>query len=636
MLEGMRAAAQNWLGKIVLTVLFSILILSFAVWGVGDIFRGFGAGTVARAGNVDIPTEEFRQEYQTALQNIQQQTRQPITATQARAMGLDRQVMGRLISEALLGQRVKELGLAMADKDFAARVMTDPSFFGPTGSFDRTVFQDVLRRNGLTETRFTEKQRNLYLRQELTGSLIAGVELPSAMKEALHRYTSETRSVEYFVLPASVAGEVPAPSDKDLQTFYETRKNLYRAPEYRKIVTLSLHPAALAEPAKVTDAAVQAHYDSVRDQRFTTLEQREVQQIVFKTGEDQVARDALAKIRAGTKFEAIAAERNLKPADINLGTLPLSKFADPAVGKAAFALKAGETSDLVAGRFGPVLVHVVSISPETIKPLAEVKDELRKELAERLAAETVQKLHERIEDQRTSGKPLEEAAKSAGFTVRTIEAIDAQGRDKKGQPVADLPDRDLLLRSAFASDIGVDNETLTTSDRGYVWFEIANVEQARDRTLEEVREQVSQAWKEDWIAMKLRDAAEALVKKLEGGAKVEDVAKEAGGKVELAPDVKRTGHPKLASSVVERIYSVHVGKAATATGAKGERIVFKVLDATVPPFDADDPVLKQVAGQFQTALSEDIALQYLARLQQDAGISINAAIMRNVVGGENN
>lgn len=635
MLEGMRNAAQNWLGKIVLTVLFSFLILSFAIWGVGDIFRGFGAGTVARAGSAEIPTEEFRQEYQTALQNLQQQTRQPITAAQARAMGLDRQVLGRMISDALLNQRARQLGLAMSDADFAAQVMKDTTFHGPTGAFDRMVFQDVLRRNGLTEARFTERQRALYLRQELTGGMISGVKVPRALLEMLHRYANETRSVEYFSIGAAAAGDIAAPTEKDLQTFYETRKNLYRAPEYRKIVTLSISPASLAQPAKISAEALNAEYERVKGQRFTTPEQREVQQIVFKPGEEQAARDALAKIKGGTKFEALAAERNLKPTDISLGTLPLDKFLDPAIGKAAFALKQGETSDVVAGRFGPVLVHVVKIEPLAVRPLPEVEETLRNELAARIAEATVKKIYDQIEDQRTSGKPLEEAAKVAGYTVRTIDAVDAQGRDKKGQPVQDLPHRELLLRAAFASDIGVDNETIVTPDKGYAWFEIAGLEPARERTLEEVREDIAKAWREDQVAQKLREKADELVKKISAGASMEDVAKEAGVKLEHLADVKRTGHEKLPLGVVERIYSIHTGKAESATGTGGERIVFKILDAAIPPFNADDPGLKAVATQFERTFGEDIAVQYLAKLQADAGITINQTIMRNVVGGEN-
>ena len=102
MLTAMHEASKNWLGKIVLGFLFALLILSFAVWGIGDIFRGFGSGTVAKAGDIEIPTEEYRAEYQTLLQNYQRNAKRVITNDQARALGIDKLVLNRMISEGLI------------------------------------------------------------------------------------------------------------------------------------------------------------------------------------------------------------------------------------------------------------------------------------------------------------------------------------------------------------------------------------------------------------------------------------------------------------------------------------------------------------------------------------------------------
>lgn len=312
--------------------------------------------------------------------------------------------------------------------------------------------------------------------------------------------------------------------------------------------------------------------------------------------------------------------------------LPIEKFADPAVGKAAFALKEGETSDVIAGRFGPVLVRAVKVQPVATKPLDEVKDTLRQEIATQRALESVQKIQGIIEDQRTSGKVLEEAAKAAGLTVRVIEAADATGRDKSGAQIANLVEPEALLKAVFASDIGVDNDTLPTRDRGYIWFEVAGVEPARDRTLDEVKTQIEEAWRADQIATKLREKAEALVKEIEGGKSVEDAAKEAGVTAEHIGDVKRAGHEKLAAGVVERIFSIPVGKAATALASSTERVVFKVLDSATPPYDADNETIKGIIPQIESSFLNDIANQYLTSLQKDVGVSINQAAVRSATG----
>src|SRR4051794_2038755 len=96
MLQGINKLGRSWVGKVVVAVLFSFLILSFAIWGIGDIFRGRVNTTVARVGKTEISAEAFRNAYQSELQRLMRQTRQSITPERARALGLDTQILGRL------------------------------------------------------------------------------------------------------------------------------------------------------------------------------------------------------------------------------------------------------------------------------------------------------------------------------------------------------------------------------------------------------------------------------------------------------------------------------------------------------------------------------------------------------------
>ena len=76
MLRGIRNVASNRVGKAIMSVLFGILIVSFAVWGIADIFKGSTQTTLATVGNTDIPLEQFRQSYTDKLQQISSLERQ--------------------------------------------------------------------------------------------------------------------------------------------------------------------------------------------------------------------------------------------------------------------------------------------------------------------------------------------------------------------------------------------------------------------------------------------------------------------------------------------------------------------------------------------------------------------------------
>src|SRR5690349_13253669 len=140
MLRGLRKASSNWLGKTIMAAVVGFLIISFAIWGIGDIFRGFGRSTVAKVGGTEIGYEQFRQIYTERLQQIGAQIGRPLTPDQARAAGLDRQILAQVISETALDERAHKLGLGVTDATVAQQIQSMPVFNGPTGRFDSQMF----------------------------------------------------------------------------------------------------------------------------------------------------------------------------------------------------------------------------------------------------------------------------------------------------------------------------------------------------------------------------------------------------------------------------------------------------------------------------------------------------------------
>lgn len=631
MLDGMRRAAQNWMGKTILTIVFSFLIVSFAIWGIGDMFRGIGVSHVAEVGSVNISTQEFRQNYQTQITNLQRQTRRPITNDQARAFGLDQQVLGRMISEAALDQKVRALNLALSDETIGRMILDDPVFKGGDGRFDRARFNDVLRDNGFTELSFVREQRKNYLRQDVVETVTGRVSVPIAMQEAIHRYASETRAVEYIVLPETVAGEIGAPKDDDLNTWFEIRKSSWRAPEYRKIVTLAVTPVTVADPSQVSDADARALYERVKGERFGTAETRDIQQLVFQT--EDGAKTAYDQIVKGMSFLDLAKEQGRSEADVSLGSVARSAILDPAVAEAAFSTPAGQISPPIKGRFGYVLVKIGAIAEGRTKAFEEVASEMKQEIAVSRARTKVTQIHDAIEDERASGKTLAEAAQKLALQVTTIDAIDASGLDKNASPIS-LRDADSVLRAVFASDIGVDNEAVNTRDNGYVWFEVLAIEPAHDRKLSEVKDEVVKAWREDELRRALTSKAVDFVKALEAGETLEKIALDNGGlSVQSANDVRRGGTATLPPGVVAQIFNLPVGRAGSASGEGLTRILFKVNDSVVPVFDAESEQSIAIAAQLSQNLSNDLLVQYIAKVQSDLGVKINGAALNLAVGG---
>ena len=290
---------------------------------------------------------------------------------------------------------------------------------------------------------------------------------------------------------------------------------------------LALEPNTIANPAEVSDADAEAAYQKLagKDPKFGAPEKRDLQQILFHSEADAEA--AEAKIKAGASFEDLVKERGLKPEDTDLGQTTKDAMLDQAEANAVFALPQGGVSGVLKTQFGPVIVRVKSIIPSTVKPFKDVAEEVKREVSASRAGDKIQALHDKIEDLRVSGKTILEAAKAVGLTGRTIDAVDAQGRDPKGAPV-NLPDAADLIRSAFASDVGLDEAPLETKDGGFVWFDITKIDPAHDLTFEEAKPEVEKQWRAEQVDKALAGKADDLVKEISAGGNIAERSEERG------------------------------------------------------------------------------------------------------------
>jgi len=632
MLRGLRQASSGWLGKSIMGLVVSVLVVSFAIWGIGDIFRGFGRSTFAKIGRTEVTIEQFRQLYNERLQNFGRQIGRALTLEQARALGIDRQITQQIIGEMLLDERIRQLRLGVSDAEVAKHIMQDPSFQGPNGQFDRQRFEQLIRGAGFTEQRFVAEQRRNILRRQLVGTLAGAPIAPSAMVEAADRFQNEQRTIDFVLFDRAQAGEVAAPAAEVLAEYFEQRKGQFRAPEYRKLIVVALLPAERARWMEISDEDLKKAYEE-RKNRLATPERRQIQQIVFPNADD--ARAASERIGKGETFDAIAKERGLADKDIDLGTFAKAAMLDRLVADAAFALKEGQVSMPVQGRFGTVLLRVAKIEPEKVPSFEEATDQLRTDLANERAKADVVSIYDKVEDERSLGKPLSETAEKLKLEARTVE-IDRSGRDPAGQQVANLPQPQRLISGAFAADIGTDNDPIQV-DGGYVWYEVAGITPERDRTLDEVKDQVEARWREDEVAKRLQAKATAFLDKVKGGTPLAEAAAADGLKVENRAGIKRASTtPPLSERSIDAIFRTAKDAVGSAPAEQlGEQLVFRVTEVVPPTTDLASEESKRLREALNNAVSGDVQNEYLALLEREIGVTINERALRQVLSGQN-
>lgn len=629
----MRKASSNWLGKIIMATVMGVLIISFGVWGIADIFRGFGQSTLAKVGHTEISAEQFRQIYTERLQQIGRQFGRPLTMDQARAFGLDRQVLQQTIAEAALDEEARRLGLGQSNDETMRMIFNDPNFKGVNGAFDPARFQTVIRQFGFSEQRYVADQRRVSLRRQIAGTIGAGLEPPKVLLDALARFQNEQRSIEYVKLDAAQAGAIDPPSPETLAAYFDDHKTQFRAPEYRKISFVAVTPEEIGKWSEVSDEDAKKVFEQRRD-RLGTPERRQVSQIVFPNAEEALA--ARNRIASGLSFEDLAKERGLNPSDVDLGLIAKSAIVDPAIADAAFSLQSGEVSQPEQGRFGTALVKIGKIEPGVEPSYESSAANLKKEIASERARAKVAELRDKMEDERGGGASVIEAAQKLGLTAVTIDAVDRSGRLPGGQPAPNVPRGLDVVSQAFNSDVGVDNDPIQFNG-GYVWYDVLAITPSRERNLDEVKDQVEAKWRDDQITSRLRAKATDMVQKLEQGGKLADEAAQAGLNVETAGGFKRDASvPGLpAGAIAAAFRSAKDGVGQTPVAGANAWIVFRVTDVSVPPVDLASDEMKKLKESVQRGLTDEQLAEYITKLESEIGTSVNQAAFAQVTGANN-
>ena len=619
MLDSLRSAAGTWVAKLLLL----LLVVSFAAWGIsGQMMGGLGGNKVVTAGGTSVSTTEYRLAYDRQLAILSQQFGQRLTREQAAALGIDEQVLTQVVAGAVLDEQARKLGLGLSKDKLATLTREDPAFQGPDGKFNRQQFEYVLRQVGMSPEDYLRNRQQVAVRQQIVEAVSDGLTAPQTFLKAVALYRGEDRTAEYVILPKSLVEPIEEPSDSVLSAWFEENKKTYAAPEYRKIAYVKLEPQDISDPAAITDEQVTQDYEANKA-RFTTPETRTIEQIVFKS--EEAAKAALDSTRGGSTFEDIVKAEGKTPADVLLGTFTKDRVPDPAVADAAFALQANQISEVLKGSFGPVLIRVTAITPEVVRTLDEVRDEIRNDLALAEANRILLDVHDSYEDARAGGDTLRDAAAKLKLAVVTVEAVDRTAQTPDCKVLTELPQSQDLLREAFATESGVENPPINIGANGFVFYEVEGITPARDRTLDEVRERVMADWKAAETNARLAAKVGELDKRLKDGVALDAIAAELSLEKQTKRGLKREADDAdFGKSGVAAVFGVAEGGSGVTPSPTGDaRILFKVTEVFEPVGAGPETVPEDARQSFARGMSDDLLDELVTRLQTEYGVTVD-------------
>jgi peptidyl-prolyl cis-trans isomerase D len=576
MLAGFRTFAKSPLA----VILFGLLIVSFAVFGISDVFKGPRISGVVAAGSRSISPEDFKTRYENYRKGTERQTGEALTPDQAVERGVDRQILQEVALQESMAEVIRKFGVHPSDKLVGNIVREQMSGLPPTqrpfdpitGKFDPKLYQALLAQAGLTPDSYQASLSDEIAQTHMFSSVANGLHAPRIYAALQAAYGLESRDVAAFAInPASV--ERPAdPTDAQLTAFMKEHADRLTRPETRVLSIMRVSAQALEPSVAVDPAEVQKTFDFRKD-TLATPETRSFVQIVAP---DAKAAAVIAqRLAKGDQPAVVASAYGRQP--VIIADKPKSALPDRKVADAAFSLAAGQASGPITGELGISVIKVTKVTPGATATLDSVRPQIEAELRAQNAQAKAYDQTQAYQDAHDAGADLVAAASKAGAMVMTTAPITAQGADETGRPLPGLtPD---VLKTAFALSSGGESELIEIGKGEYYAVKVEKVIAAALPPLDAIKPQLTQVWLQTEMGKRLQAKADALAARVKKGESMEAVAASAGSKVQRVPGISRENaqqHQGLGRELLMATFGAKPGEVFTSRAGQAAVVVAKL------------------------------------------------------------
>ncbi|KDV02189.1 MULTISPECIES: peptidylprolyl isomerase [Aeromonas] len=580
MLDKLREGAQGKVAKVIL----GLIILSFALAGVGSYLNGPARTAPATVNGNDISAPALENAYRNERARMESQMGEAFNQLAANPDYMKqfrRGVLDRLIDQALIDDKARSLGLRVSDEQIKQAIVAMPEF-AENGKFSNDRYLQLIRRAGMTPEMFRDSLRQDMVRQQLMGAVLGSEFALKGEAEQLDRLYNQTRDLRLIRLAASAYVDGIEVSDAEVEQFYKANSARFMNDETVKVDYLLLDAANLGKNIKVTEQDAQDYYDQHQD-LFQRPERRQVAHILIPFGKDEKAAEqkaeaVLAKAKAGDDFAALAKADSSDTFSAKKGG-ELDWFEkgvmDPAFEKAAFALaKAGDLSAVVKSPFGFHIIKLLAVEPAKTKPFVDVMSDTIARLQSEKAKEQFFAEQQKMADSSFENPDsLDLTAEAMGLQVQST------GYFSQADAPAPLNDPK-VLSVAFSEQLRDDNtnsDVIELADGMALVLHIMGHQPKAAKPLAEVKEQVITAIKHDKASEVARGKAQGLLDKLKAGENVQADLTALGLKVDTHTGVSRFAQEMDQNLVTQVFRMPHPtdGKPSVelVTEANGDRVV---------------------------------------------------------------
>ena len=566
---------RNASGPFGLTLII-LLVLAFSVWGIGDIFRNYDVGTLARIGDREVDSQEFLFRYNREINRISNELERFVSNEEARDSGIDIQILTNLLVEKTLNSSADKMKLRPSDNSLTERLKNTNSFRNAFNQFDKNVFNQVLRQNGITEDLFFSMERDSIAQAQIYRALFENLNISKEFSNLIHRFQNEDRSVEYLVLNTNTENvDSYEINNQELLNYYNNNKDNYKSESKRDFTLLTLLKSEISSLIEVQEDIIKEIYENnVSD--YETPEKRTYYVIPFNSSEE--VNLALSNFKENTDINNIIVSRGLSLEDVLQSSLSLEEGLNDAISNKAFEVDKNILAGPVQGPFGPTLIYVTKIESSLKKTFLEVKEKIEQDYKSEETQDKIYEIYNIIEDQRAAGLTFEEIALENNLKLSQYSSVNNNGSNFSNSNI-DLTLRNSIIETIFDSDIGLEMDPLEDQNGNVVFIRVDNIDEERLLNFDNVQKEVRSDIINQRQKKELEDISFQYLDDINNNINnLEQISDNLNVAILKRDNLSRYSFDEVFSrSAVEEIFKTNVNKAFKANVGIGDSIIIGLV-----------------------------------------------------------
>ena len=506
MLDFLRKNATGPLG----IILIILLVFAFSIWGVGDIFRGYNSNILAQVGDREVNAQNFLFRFNREINRVSNDMSRMITTEEAKSAGLHYQVLNRVIVETSINASGDKMDLLASEEALKKRILSTNAFKNAFNQFDKNIFDQVLRQNGLTEDIYLSIEQDFHVQEQLSKSVFMNINPPSVLNDLLYAYQFERREIDYIIISPQSDINTSEISDESSLDYYNKNKNRYQTNETRDFSFISLIINDVSSQFDVNEQEIINFYEDNKYDYFEP-EKRSYNLIPYTSEVD--ALNALEDYKSNNNFERLLEVRGLEASDVDQGLITAEEGITDEISKNAFRSNLNELTGPVDSPFGPSLIYVKEIINEKETLLEDVKDEVLSTIQKEMAQDKIYQLYSEIEDARASGKTFEEIALENNLPIQNLTSISIVGKKDDGSYI-DTPLRDIIIENVFGNEIDLEIDPLEDEDGNIAFIRVDNINSPKQIPYVEISDNIKMTISENQSIAKMEVKAQEIFNNL--------------------------------------------------------------------------------------------------------------------------